>query len=290
MGSTIDSESPPLGIHDRDGSGSTATPVRAPNVSSGCNAGSEWKHTSSPDEGEAKSREGSRLSDPFQEEKMGMTRGWTGLGTAIIAVGLIAWSAPNAAADSISQNNILQYSTSGAIGTSGVTGAGNVISFVPVQNASVDTESNISLGYFQVAGLSAGQSTTYDNTPITLTLVPSAFNSTTISDPPITVTGYLNGTVTGPYQSSVQVSFNAISSPTFTVPNGSGTLILLKNDQQLLVPSSVNNGQTTLQAQIATSGLPTPAPEPSTIALFLSTVGGLGLRRYVQKRRQRATA
>ena len=39
-----------------------------------------------------------------------------------------------------------------------------------------------------------------------------------------------------------------------------------------------------------TTGVPvneTPAPEPSTIALFLSTVGGLGLRKYVLARRQR---
>jgi hypothetical protein len=60
------------------------------------------------------------------------------------------------------------------------------------------------------------------------------------------------------------------------------------SDQQLLVPSSVNNGQTTLQAQVSTSVIePQAIPEPSTIALFLSIVGGLGLRRYVQTRRRR---
>jgi hypothetical protein len=221
---------------------------------------------------------------------MRMTRGWTGLRTAIIALGLIAWNAPHADASSISQDNILQYSTSGAVGTNGISGAGNVISFVPVQSEMVDTASNISLGYFQVAPLAAGQSTTYNDTTFTMTFGPGMFNSTALNDAPITVTGHLNGTVTGPYQSSVQVSFDSISSPTFGVAGGTGTLSLLKNDQELLVPSSVNNGQTTLQAQIATSGLPTPAPEPSTIALFLSTVGGLGLRRLVQKRRQRAAA
>jgi hypothetical protein len=220
---------------------------------------------------------------------MHMTRGWTGFRTAVVALGLLAWSAPHVVAD-----DILNYSTAGAIGTTGISGAGNVISFVPVQNASVDTASNISLGYFQVAPLAAGQSTTYDNTPFTLTLEPSQFNSTTVNDTPITVTGHLNGTATGPFQSSVQASFDPITSPSFTVPNGAGALNLVKNDQELLVPSSVNNGQTTLQAQVATSttspGPEAGVPEPSTIALFLSTVGGLGLRRLVQRRRQRSAA
>ena len=31
-----------------------------------------------------------------------------------------------------------------------------------------------------------------------------------------------------------------------------------------------------------------PVPEPSTIVLFLTTVGGLGLRRYVLSRRRPA--
>ena len=193
---------------------------------------------------------------------------------------------PHAVAD-----DILTYSTAGAVATTGVSGAGNVISFVPVQNATVDTASNISLGYFQVSPLAAGQSTMYDNTGFTLTLEPSQFNGTTVTDAPITVTGHLNGTVSGPYQSSVQVSFDAISSPSFTVPGGTGTLNLLPNDQSLLVPSSVNNGQTTLQAQVSTAVThEAGVPEPSTIALFLSTVCGIGLRRLVQNRRQRAAA
>ena len=105
--------------HGRDGSGSTATPVRAPTgvvtaaigvVHSPCDktrpeparpAGDReespsrgGRHTSSPDEDVAKSRTGSRLSHPFQEEMMHMTRGWTGLRTAVIALGLLAAKPP----------------------------------------------------------------------------------------------------------------------------------------------------------------------------------------------------
>jgi hypothetical protein len=224
---------------------------------------------------------------------MHMTRGWTGFRTAVLALGLLAWSATHAAADTLTQDNILNFSTSGAIGTTGITGS-NVISFVPVQDATVDTSSNLSLGYFQVAGLSPGQSTKYHDTPFTLTIVPSNFNSTAINDAPITITGHIDGTVTGPYHSGLQATFDPIANPNFAVPGGKETLSLLKNDGELLVPSSVNNGQTTVQASMAATAsgnpAPTPLPEPSTIALFLSAVGGLGLRRFVQHRRQRAAA
>ena len=217
---------------------------------------------------------------------MHMTRGWTGFRAAVLALGLLAWNAPRATAD-----DILTYSTSGAIETTGISGAGNVTSFVPVTASQVDTASNLSLGYFQMAALPAGESTTYTNTPFTLTFVPTAFDGTQITDPPITVTGHLNGTVSGPYQSSVQATLDPISSPSFAVPNGMSTLSLLDNSQTLLVPSSVNNGQTTYQASVTTNVInPQPAPEPSTIALFVSMVGGLGLRHLVQKRRQRTAA
>ena len=215
---------------------------------------------------------------------MRMTKGWTGLRTAFVAVGLLAGHAPLAQADSI-----LEYTTAGGPGTTGVSGA-PVISFVPVQNESVDTASNISLGTFVVAGLTAGESTTYNNTPITLSLIPDSFNGTALSDKAIQITGMLNGTVTGPYQSNVEVTFNPITNPTFAIGSGGTGSLSLTNHSELLVPSSVNDGQTTLQAQVATTGIVAEAPEPSSIALFLSTVCGLGLRRYVQSRRKRVLA
>ena len=188
---------------------------------------------------------------------MRMTRGWTGLRTAVIALGLIAWSAPHADADGIRKITSCNTAPRVPSGPTGSPAPAMSSASCPCSPRSVDTASNISLGYFQVAPLAAGQSTTYNDTTFTMTFGPGTFNSTALSDAPITVTGHLNGTVTGPYQSSVQVSFDPISSPTFAVAGGTGTLSLLKNDQELLVPSSVNNGQTTLQAQIATAGIPT---------------------------------
>ena len=58
------------------------------------------------------------------------------------------------------------------------------------------------------------------------------------------------------------------------------------------MPNSAG-GVTTLEGAINTNGTvnpQAPVPEPSTIALFLTTVGGLALRRYVLARRNRAVA
>ncbi len=221
---------------------------------------------------------------------MHMTRGWTGLRTAVIALGLLAWSAPRAdAVATTTTPNLLEYSVAGVVGNTGITGS-NVISYVPVQSAVIDPTSNIPLGSFQVAPLPTGQMTTYENTPFTLTFVPTEFNGSTLSDTPITVSGTLTGSVSGPYQSSVQVNFNSLTANGFQLePGSSSTLNLLPDDQKLLVPASAG-GITTMEAQISTAGLQVPAPEPSTIALFLSTVCGLGLRRYVQVRRQKVHA
>ena len=82
---------------------------------------------------------------------MRQIKGWTGLRTAVIALGLVAWTATGAKADPI-----MTYSTAGQIDTSqGVTGAG-VISFNPISSNQRTTQqidlgagqSNVSLGTF----------------------------------------------------------------------------------------------------------------------------------------------
>ncbi|MGA9925201.1 MAG: PEP-CTERM sorting domain-containing protein, partial [Isosphaeraceae bacterium] len=74
--------------------------------------------------------------------------------------------------------------------------------------------------------------------------------------------------------------------------NGSATFSLPSSF--LLAPSTSNNGTTSAQGLVTSStsqtGSESPVPEPSTIALFLTTVGGLGLRRYVLSRRRSARA
>ena len=217
---------------------------------------------------------------------MHMTQGWTGLRTAVIALGIIAWATTGVRADAL-----LEYSTAGSIDTSvGVKGA-NVISFVPTTNTEIDATSNLPLGSFQVAALPASATTTYNNTPFSITYLPSNYNGIALTDPnPVTITGTLSGTVTGKYQSTLEATFNPITSGAFQLAGASSTLSIFDN-QKLLVPSSAG-GTTTIEAVIATIGghQESPVPEPSTIALFLSTVGGLGLRRFVLNRRPRSQA
>jgi hypothetical protein len=222
---------------------------------------------------------------------MRMTQGWTGLRTAVVALGLFAGASTGANADSI-----LSYSTAGSIDASvsndGVTGA-NVISFVPITSASVDANSNLSLGFFQVAAESGSASTTYNNTPFSITYVPGSIDGNAITGQAATITGVLNGTVTGSNFSTVVATFTSLTSPSSQVVDG-GNLVTstlsIPQGSLFLVPSLSNNGESTAEGTVVSTGVPvneTPAPEPSTIALFLSTVGGLGLRKYVLGRRQR---
>jgi hypothetical protein len=233
---------------------------------------------------------------------MHMTQGWTGLRTAVIALAIIAGTTTAAKADAL-----VAYTTAGAVDTSiGVNGA-NVISFEPTPapgsgptSTIVDATSNLPIGAFEVAALPVGTSTTYTNTPFSITYIPSMYNGSPVTGVnPVTITGTLTGTISGPYQSSVEATFNPVTSGSFTLGGASSTLSILDN-QKLLVPSSAG-GLTTVEAVIATIGGHNEAPagsgssnnnvpEPSTIALFLSTMGGLGLRRLVRNRRARAQA
>jgi hypothetical protein len=216
---------------------------------------------------------------------MHMTKGWSGLRTAVIALSLFAWTTTGVKAAAMP--TLLDYSTAGTIGTTGVSGS-NVISFVPVGTtgnpyAQVDpTSSNIALGSFQVAPLPGNQTTTYTNTPFQINFIPNSYGGTTLTGvTPVTLTGELNGTVIGNYSSTVQVSFNPLSSTSNNLPFKLGNGVATS-----LVPAQ-DGGTTTLESSV--NGSPSnesPAPEPSTIALFLSTLGGLGLRRYVLSRRK----
>jgi hypothetical protein len=215
---------------------------------------------------------------------MRMTQGWTGLRFAVIALGLFISASTSTKADSI-----LGYGTAGAITATppdGISGA-NVISFVPITSASVDTTSNVPLGFFQVAAEAPGSTpTTYTNTPFSITFLPQTLNSESLVNPgSVTISGVLNGVVTGANQSSVVATFNTPSSGSFELGSTSSTLSIPQTSL-LLVPSSAGNGETTVAGVITSVA----TPEPSTIALFLSTVGGLGLRKHVLRRRQRSQA
>jgi hypothetical protein len=214
-------------------------------------------------------------------------QGWTGLRAAVIALGLVAWTATGATAAP------LFYTTSGQVDTTtGVSGT-NVISFVPLSAGnSVDLstgQTNVGLGNFVISPLANGLTTTYSNTPIQISFQPQSYGSTSVgADAPVVVQGVLSGTVYGPSSSTVIATFNPPSPSTFSLGSGNGTgEFSLPTSTLLLAPSTSNSGTTSAQGLVTLSA-PPPVPEPSTIALFLTTVGGLGLRRYILSRRRPA--
>ncbi len=218
---------------------------------------------------------------------MRMTSVWTGPRASVI--GLLALVGAVFAAPSTSKaeslNSLINYSTSGSIDTAtGVNGPG-VISFNSVMDGTFSAPSSLSLGSFQMAGLPAGVSTTYTNTPFTITYLTNSINGVmpTTSNP-IVLKGVLNGTVTGGNQSGVTATFSTSPPITFNTGGLQNSLQIL-GETLALVPSTTNGGLTTAQAEIATTGSLSgvPVPEPATIAVFVMAFGGLGLRRQIRR-------
>jgi hypothetical protein len=219
----------------------------------------------------------------FQEEMMRISCRWTGLRTLALAMGLVFCTAASGEASAI-----INYSTAGSIDSTGVSGPG-VISFVPVTSGLFNSPSAFSLGDFQVAPLPDGQTTTYTNVPFHITFLANKVNGTA-PDPnetPIQVSGVLNGTVTGANQAEVVATFNPIANANFMTGKLSNTLSIIDSPLSL-VPSTTNNGQTSAQAGLKTEDTSNPIPEPTSIALFVTTLAGLGIRQQIRRTRRSA--
>jgi hypothetical protein len=212
---------------------------------------------------------------------MRKTRGWIGARLAVVAIVFAIGVAPRAWSSPVSVND---YATAGAIDSSGISGP-NVITFNNVAGGQYTSPSGFSLGEFVVSALPADSTTTYTNTPFSLTYLAQKVNGgiPTVNETPLVITGKLNGAVTGSGQSSVVATFDPVQpDPTFRTGDFVNTLTV--PNSFLLVPSSTNNGRTTIQSTITSSfnPLPVPAPEPATIAVFVMAGVGLGLRRHLR--------
>jgi hypothetical protein len=175
------------------------------------------------------------------------------------------------------------YDTSGLVGSSGVTGT-NVISFVPVSNNSFTAPSTLSLGTFVVAALPTGQTTTYNHTPFAVSFGISTVDGISVAANPtlLTVTGFLNGTLTGSNLSTVIAVFNPITNPDIQVGPNLQVVLSLPSPERTLVPSTTLGGQSTAEAFVLLQAV-NNTPEPASIALFVVAGVGLGLVRLRRK-------
>ena len=219
------------------------------------------------------------------------------LRASAFALACVALTGANVKAAAVSQT----YSTGGTILSTGIsnpdgTTATNVISFTPVVSGAFTSPSAVSLGQFQVATLPTGKETDYKDTPFTITYNPLTIAGTNYptTGAPVTITGLLNGAITGS-QSSVVATFSSVSSPVFASADGTylSTLSVL-NNPLALVPASAG-GITTVQAQVTTTtpspasgggsgDTPPPIPEPTTFAILATAMVGFGIRKRLRSR------
>ncbi len=209
---------------------------------------------------------------------------------AVVAIAVLtlagSWTlGATARADSIetetlddSINRFMTYSTSGSIDP--IDNGPNVVSFSSVSDSSFTAPSSFSLGEFVTAPLPDGASVSYDDVPFQITLRPTD----AVDD--ITLTGVLNGSITGASQNDITATFDAQEPIAFETVDGAQNLLTVLDTSLSLVPSTTNRGRTTAQARVVVTAI----PEPATVAIFVAALVGVGLRRRIQSQRAAATA
>lgn len=204
--------------------------------------------------------------------------------SAIISL-LVLSSAINVAsshAAAISSVPSYGFTTSGQIGSEGISGI-NALSYRSQTDPIWGTTGTRYLGQFLVAPLPNGVTTTYKDTPFSISILPAGLqvNDTwyTQNLQPIVLKGTLNGSMTGNNYSNVVATFDPVDPWVDIVQGGiPGYQTFLSG----VGPFVVNPGGTTdVSMNWLLVANPVPVPEPSTLVVIAS---GLSLAWVARKR------
>jgi len=188
-------------------------------------------------------------------------------------------------AGSISSVPSFGFTTSGQIGTDGVSGF-NTISYQSQPDTIWGTTGNRFLGKFLVGPLPDGITTTYTNTPFSISVLPSALQVNDIwykNDlQPVVLKGRLNGMISGTTYSNVVASFDPVSPWVDIVKGGiPGNQTFLAGTGPFLISP---NGTTDANMNWALIGSPSPVPVPEPTA-FMIIASGLAVGLISKRRR-----
>jgi hypothetical protein len=185
-----------------------------------------------------------------------------------------------ASADAAPLASRIGFSTSGQVGTEGVVGP-DAIGFNSVASDAIDAPGLMTLGSFQLATQPAGSTTTYVNTPFSVTFLVDSIDGQppAINQTPIVLAGTLNGTISGP-KGGVFAAFEPIPPVLYRV--GPYSTYLSPIAGLYLSADTAPDGRATILGQytLANDPNPAPIPEPASILAFaVLAAGGLALRR-----------
>jgi hypothetical protein len=197
------------------------------------------------------------------------------IATLTVTLTLAVSMAPKADASTVLSDS---YSTSASI--SGMTG-NQPISFFTMPGGTLTQNNPFALGEFITNPLPATATLTYDHTPFVIDLKVGTSDGSGVYD--YKISGMLNGSITGAGSSNMFALITSIQGDdlgTGATPPFAVTDLLIAAPLAIQAPNGNSSGFSTLNAVVVPGiGLPAPAPEPTSIAVFGAALGAWAIRR-----------